>query len=392
MRRSMWTYAWDIHDLGIDEVTRDLRERAGLNSVSLATSYHAGRFLQPRSPRRKVYFPEDGTIYFQPTPSLWEGSVMKPLVARTVAEGGDVLADLVRRRDKSGLAVSCWTVCLHNMRLGVLHPDTVTRSAFGDPNPFSLCPSNPLARTYVRTLVEDLTKTYKPDMVELESPSFMGYEHGYHHEKDGVGLLPEDDLVFSLCFCPSCLSLSTKAGVDGARARETARRFIVETCERETPLARFPRLSQDGIDAFRSHPDLYEYLVWRFEPVTSLVAEIREAADPASLVTVIDLKEGWLGGCDAAALGGACDGLILCAYDMEPPAVAELIAAGREAVGPDKFLGAGFRLFYPEMKGREAVAERTEAAVRAGADGLNFYNYGLVPAARLDWALAAASA
>ena len=66
MHRSMWTYAWDILDLGYDGALGELRDRAGLNSVSLASSYHAGRFLQPRSPKRKVYFPEDGTIYFHP--------------------------------------------------------------------------------------------------------------------------------------------------------------------------------------------------------------------------------------------------------------------------------------------------------------------------------------
>jgi alkylation response protein AidB-like acyl-CoA dehydrogenase len=37
----------------------------------------------------------------------------------------------VRRRDAGGLKVCCWTVCLHNTRLGMLHPEAVTRNAFG---------------------------------------------------------------------------------------------------------------------------------------------------------------------------------------------------------------------------------------------------------------------
>ncbi|MCK5573935.1 MAG: hypothetical protein KAJ12_14290 [Bacteroidetes bacterium] len=41
-----------------------LREN-GLTSVSLASSYHAGKFLAPRNPRRKVVFLQDGTIYFE---------------------------------------------------------------------------------------------------------------------------------------------------------------------------------------------------------------------------------------------------------------------------------------------------------------------------------------
>ncbi len=62
MRNSMWTYPWDILDIGTDAVLGECRDRAGLNAISVATSYHAGRFLQARSPLRKTFFPEDGTI------------------------------------------------------------------------------------------------------------------------------------------------------------------------------------------------------------------------------------------------------------------------------------------------------------------------------------------
>ena len=51
-RLAMWTYPWDVLDLGLETVARDLRERAGLNGINLATAYHAGRFFQPRSPKR----------------------------------------------------------------------------------------------------------------------------------------------------------------------------------------------------------------------------------------------------------------------------------------------------------------------------------------------------
>src|SRR4029079_10453429 len=101
----------------------------------------------------KAYFPEDGSIYFRPDPRLWEGKRIRPKVADLVADRGDVLRDLVERRDATGLGVSCWTVCLHNTRLGMLHPDAVTRNAFGDPNFYNLCPSHPDARAYFRALV-----------------------------------------------------------------------------------------------------------------------------------------------------------------------------------------------------------------------------------------------
>ena len=386
MHLSMWTYPWDIQDLSTERTFADLRDRASLNTISLATSYHAGRFLQPRSPRRKAYFPEDGTIYFEPTPSRWTDLAIQPLVASVVREGGDVLADLIRRRDEgSGMRVSCWTVCLHNTRLGMLHPDAVTRNAFGDPNYYNLCPSSLDARAYVRMLVADVTARYRPDVIELESPCFMGFAHEFHHEKDGVGLTAEDDFLLSLCFCPSCLARARAAGVDGEAARTIVRDWIVETCERAIPQPRWPNFRAAGLHVFKPYPAVDAYMRWRFEPVTSLIAEIRAEADPATQVYLIDLKDGWLGGCDTAATAAACDGLILCAYDMQPHEVAALIEAGRRAVGPDKFLGTGFRVFYPEVPSPDQLAARSAAAVRAGVQGINYYNYGLIPEARLDW-------
>ena len=384
-RRSMWTYAWDIQDLGLDQVVSDLQGRAGLDTVSLATSYHAGRFLQPRSSRRKAYFPEDGTIYFEPTATLWDEHAIRPQKSTIVEQGGDVLRELVRRRDAGGMGVSCWTVCLHNTRLGMLHPGAVTRNAFGDPNLYSLCPSNPDARAYVRTLVTDLSGSYRPDMVELETASFMGFAHGYHHEKDGVGLAAEDDFLLSLCFCQSCLTRAGKAGVDGEAARAIVRTFVAEACERATPRPRFTQFPAGGIDTFEAVPALLDYARWRFEPVTSLVAEIRAEAHPDTSIVIIDLEDGWLGGADLAAIGRVCDGAILCAYDKTVDEVGALVRHGRNLLGPEKFLGTGFRLFYPEMRSATDVTTRIERALSEGADGFNMYNYGLVPAARLDW-------
>ncbi len=384
MHASMWVYPWDVQDLSADRVVAELRE-AGLDTISLASSYHAGRFLQPRSPVRKSYYPEDGTIYFEPTPDRWAGSRIKPSVAPVIREGGDVLGDLVRRRDAGDLRVAAWTVCLHNTRLGLLHPEAVTRNAFGDPNYFSLCPSHPDARAYVTALVADLSATYRPDVIELESPSFMGFAHGFHHEKDGVGLLAEDDFLLSLCFCPACLARAAKAGVDGEKARVTVRRWIAEACERAVPAPRWPDFPESALDVFARHPEVHEYVRWRFEPVTTLLQAMREETDPATKLVLIDLKDGWLGGCDIVAAAKALDGIILCAYDMRPDQVAGLVRSGRAALGPDKILGTAFRVFYPEMTGAADLAARAAAARRAGVDSINFYNYGLIPKARLDW-------
>ena len=70
---------------------------------------------------------------------------------------------------------------------------------------------------------------------------------------------------------------------------------------------------------------------------------------------------------------------------MTPEAVGDVIRTGRALLGPDRFLGLALRVFYPEVDGPDILAARTKNAVDAGADGVNFYNYGLIPAKRLDW-------
>jgi hypothetical protein len=389
MRFAIWTYPWDVLDLGIDAVAADIRDRAGLDGIDLATSYHAGRFFQPRSPRRKSYFPEDGTIYFRPDAALWADKTIVPKVADLVGEG-DVLRDLVRQRDKTGLSVTCWTVCLHNTRLGMLHPGACVRNAFGDPYYYSLCPSHPDVRAYAATLVQDLTRNYRPDVVQLESPGFMGYGHGFHHEKDGVGLTSEDDFLLSLCFCDACAKRASEAGVDARAAQRSVRRWIEESAAREVPSARWPDFARRGADVFRDRPEIEAFVRWRFEPVISLVTEIRAAADPATRIEVID--DGWRAGFDLLALGRLCDGVVFCAYDRTVAAVGTDVAAVRAALPLQCGLGVGMRLFHPEMTSARDVVERTRAAVQAGATDLHYYNYGLVPAARLDWVRAAVDA
>lgn len=383
MRTSMWTYAWDVQEQGFDSVARELRE-AEVGGISLATSYHAGRFLKPRGRPGKVYYPEDGTVYFEPDPARWGKTRLKPQVS-TVVGRGDVLRQFVEAREKTGLEVNCWTVCLHNMRLGLAHPEVCTVGAFGDVNPFSLCPSHPDARDFAVTLVEDLTRSYRPDSVELETASFMSFAHGYHHEKDGVGLTAEDDFLLSLCFCPSCLARAKAAGIDGEAARRTVAGLVTESLERAVPRPRWPLFASRGPEMLEEFEDLHAFVEWRSEPVTSLVAEIRERADPASKVYVIDGVDGWVCGCDHAALAKAADGLVLCTYDMPAEQVAASIQRARAAIGLEKYIGSGFRAFYPEFADGRALRNNVQAALAAGAEGVNFYCYGLIPAARLDW-------
>lgn len=385
MTLRLWTYPWDILDEGMAAFQATLRQRAGGAGVSVATSYHAGFFLQPASPRRRFYLPEDGTVYYAPDPARWAGKAIAPRAAKLVEQKGDVLAALIRAREAGGAAVHCWTVCLHNMRLAQAHPEAAPENAFGDRYPFALCPSHPAARDYVVTMVREIAERYGPEAIELETPSFMGFAHGYHHEKDGVGLTPEDDFFLSLCFCPACLEGARRAGVDGDAARATARRLVCEAMERAVPAPRFPDFLAAGPAQFAAWPEIADYVAWRREPVASLVAAAREATGGRSRLLLIDFPDSWVLGVDLARIAPVCDGVIYCAYDMSDARTEASMAAIARQLPAGGHLAAGMRLFVPEFSGPEAFASRVAAARAGGAQSINLYNYGLVPRARLDW-------
>lgn len=154
--------------------------------------------------------------------------------------------------------------------------------------------------------------------------------------------------------------------IDGEKARATVKLWITEACERAIPASRWPEFLSAGLDVFQPHPEVYDFVKWRFEPVTSLIGEIRDHAAPSTKIYLIDLKEGWLGGCDVKAAAAACDGAIICGYDMTPDQVTELIAQNRTAVGPDRHLGTGFRVFYPEMRSPADTRDPSQRCAQGG--------------------------
>ena len=83
MEKAFFVYAWDLIGEGPENAFRQIGD-LGVNTVCLASSYHAGKFTRPRAAEKKIYFPEDGTVYFQPNPELY--GTIKPRVNLLVKE------------------------------------------------------------------------------------------------------------------------------------------------------------------------------------------------------------------------------------------------------------------------------------------------------------------
>lgn len=387
MIRSMWTYPWDLLDIGKEQAYTDLFGTAKLNSISLAMSYHAGRFVQPRSPKRKVYFPEDGTLYFHVNPELYKGQLIQPETVSYVDECDSLIRQLSADKHEKNFRLSSWFVCLHNTRIGTAYPEVTVVNAFGDHYYYNQCPSNPAARTYITTVLKDLTTHYDIDAIELESLSFMGFPHEFHHEKDGVGLNDYEQFLLSLCFCDSCQSRAEQAGVQFEAVKRFVQNELLVAFAREIPKPVDVEFYTKGMAFFRDDRAFYDFLVWRNSVVTSLTREVREAVNPNTDVIFLSLvtETAWTIGVDVNEISKVCDSVLVCCYDTGTKQVGIDTKKSREIVDEAKSLLTGFRVFYPEVHSKDELVAKIEETVTNGADGVNFYNYGLIPESRLEW-------
>lgn len=111
---------------------------------------------------------------------------------------------------------------------------------------------------------------------------------------------------------------------------------------------------------------------------------MRAACRAPTRLALIDFAESWWGGVDLGTLAPHFDEFIWCAYTAPPIQVGAELAGLRALIGPDRELSLGLQLFHPAVADEADFAARVLAA-EGVADGLNVYNLGLVPPARLGW-------
>ena len=372
----MWTYLWDIVDEGYEAVFRNLAEN-GLTAISLATAYHAGKFLEPHNPKRKVVFLEDGTVYFNPKQQLY--GRLHPKVNSLVRAGHDL--ERVRKvADKWGLKTRAWVVCCHNTPMGTEHPEVAGEDAFGDKLYHNLCPSNQDVRTYLRTLIADIAAR-SVETIELEALQFQGYAHGFHHEREGIELTQAARMLLGFCFCPSCLARAKLAGVDLVSLRAFTKQKL-ESYFRD------PSKGVAGLSTVDSLPsELFDpFLEWRQSVVQSLLAELMAAAGPAKLRQLINVDPfaRKMVSVDAAASAKTAGGLLALGYVKDGPSLREPLKALQSLVG-DAEITLGLQLGLPESGGKKEFLDKMSVANEIGIRSLNFYNYGFVPLDNLKW-------
>lgn len=384
---SVYAFVEDFRD-GVDPV---LAEIAGLGGggVTVAAAYHQARDLTPRGPAR-VTTRRDG-VHFLPSARFAAESPLAP----PVQDGAEAepLATLRERTVARGLALHAWVVVLHNTTLGTRHPDVAAETCFGDRLLADLCPAHPDVRRYAVALAREAA-SLQPDSVVAESLHFGSFGHGHHHERCFVDLGGLDEFLLGVCFCAHCRARAGAVGVPGDEAR-AACAAVLGAVLAGSPGPGPDEVTPASVSAYGGAA-LSAYVTSRTETVTSLVAEVAAAVrDEGSRLVVLDLTgtakgyatglpvgalaaaDAWQFGVDVAGIGRHADVGVL-AYAQDPARVGADVAAYRAAT--DARLRVVLRPGRPDTLTAEQLQAKVQAAVGAGATGVDFYHYGLVTA------------
>jgi hypothetical protein len=385
MYRALYTYAWDLLDKSPAQTIAEFQDY-GLNTLTLATSYHAGKFIRPHSADGKVYFPEDGTVYFRANMQAY--GRLKPQI-NSLIQDQDVLADFC---ESAAIAVNGWTVLLHNTRLGMLHPDVSVSNAFGDRYYYSLCPSHPDVREYAIALCRDLTENYDISGLSLETPGFLPFEHGFHHEFAQVPQNPWLSTLLGLCFCEHCVRSAQNEDIDTATLQRQVTQWINAYLNSEVTVPADMAMAW-LIGDLLADPDLSDFLCWRCDQVTSLVKEIKQTLRSDCKLAVIPsvrrpTSNAWIEGSDLPALAQIADALEIPCYEPNPERIASDIWDIRRRLDSEASaveLRAILRPGPPDMHSLEQVVNSIVALNDQDITDIAFYNYGMLRTVNLEW-------
>ncbi|TLP79881.1 hypothetical protein [Nesterenkonia sphaerica] len=386
---SMWAYPWDLQDEGVAGAIQKMHT-AGIGDVKVASIYHSGRFLLPHNPRRKIYFPQPGALYFNPERSWYDTAPIQPPIWSELTE--QFWPEVRTELDVRGQTLTTWCLGLHNSQVGSTHPEVAVRNAFGDVLMTDLCAANPAVIDLLKCAVGDAAQVTGADRVLLESFEYMPFQHGYHHEVIGVPVAPSTSLLLTLCFCSWCSSSAKKKDIDVDGLREWVRGRVNH--DLANPFAGAKSLDWDR---FRSGygGELGRYWDLRNQAVDYLLTTVVNAIRAVSSARIGVLDFGpiygtpvdgtrWQSGLDLTHLADIADEVHPTFYLADPQANKESIDSYLAVLPQGLPVHPAVRAILPQVHNATALQE-TIAPLQGKVDGLSFYNYGFVGEPAFEW-------
>lgn len=370
MQHGLFTYPWDLADHGYDTALGEIAH-AGFSNVILAVQYHNGKFLLPRNPKRRVYYAEDGAINYQPDLSHY--GAMKPRLHSLVTDSSSPTDEVNARAQELGLNLVAWTVCLHNRWLGEQFPEAVQHTVFADPLYNSLSPAHPLVREYMVAQVTDLASRYDLHAIMLESPGYMPFVHGEHHELIGTELDAVQRDILNLSFSDYEVKKATADGIPAEMLRGLTAAVLDASINQGVRLA-----NEDGsprtVVKSLVNGGLPQYMVWMKQQELSLMEEIREAVkaqNPNTQIWNFAALDDTPGDAALIATGDAT----LAGYAQSDEDVA---IRTHDAAQLGRPVRGAIRAIAPDTTDPAQIAPRLAAWKKAGVTGVDIYNYGLM--------------
>ena len=381
-RATIYTYPWDLSDEGIDPAIEIIADTAGLNSISLAQSYHVSTYLLPHNPRRPLYWGEEGALYFQPSANFYSESPLKPLISDVVT-GPDYMPEIVDKIKAREIDFTSWLVFNYNHHLPKRYPDAAKQDPFGQTNLAQLCPASPLTRDYALALCREIARQFQPDEFNLESLAYLHFNYGFRNPKVAVKITPLCEMLMGLCYCRHCLDCASAAGLDDAeRFRDDIAHFLADELGREPIVEEMHPLNPTELSGLFSGR-LQILIDARIEAATSLMEQAVAIARQSGA------RVSFFGGRDPIANGLDSDRglrevyMVNAGVAANPETMAANISAQRDEFPADTALSAIVQA--SSFADSTALGDHLIALAEADIDGFAFYNYGLLRRCHLEW-------
>lgn len=383
-KKSIFIYAWDLLDEGI-EVTLHKLKGLGVNGIVVTAAYHSGKFYLPHNPNRKIYYHTHSSVYYtvntakygQLLPRTGDAFEQYRIAAERTGTAGDLMASICHHAKVLQMEVYAWVVGFHNSYLGEAFPEFTVHNAFGESYRHALCPAHEETQQYVKAILSDLAEGYEIDGIVLESFDYPGMLHGDHHELVGSSRKGELEQLLGLCFCERCMAKARSAGMDA----EQFRLNIIQAAESVGN-------SRQPVDV-TTLPQYKQFIQMREETVAAVFAQCRGVIDgagkPLKLLSTLWLAYGadpGLYGTNTRRLDRYVDQWIAC-YPASIEDTESFVSRALQWV-PRSKLAAGVKLVEPETVVPEQLDGYLNAYSKAGIDEWFFYNYGLASGEIVD--------
>lgn len=390
---SIWIYPWDLLDEGIASTVDKLSQNPGIDWLSVTAVYHSGKFLLPHNPKKKVYFPKPGTLYFQPSKD-WYGKIrFKPPIWEELDESPNFWGELKSAAEDKGIRLAAWTLGLHNSWLASNYPDCAIENVYGDNIITDLCPNNPDVQDYICAIVRDISENLPVEKILIESLEYMPFTHGFHHEVIGVPMTATANYLMSMCFCSHCTKKTETAGLN----RVAIKNWVKQTLDSHF-LNPYSDVRQTGWPDIVDQLDgeIGRYIDSRAESISDLsykaLGKVKESGkqqlglcDFGPLYQLGPNKMSWESGTDLSTLAELYDEICPTFYFTDQEVLRNKIDEYLSLVNDLKIdLAPAIRAILPQV-GKPEDLQSFFHLINNRVDGVSFYNYGFSTDEVLKW-------